>query len=197
MWTRLKWRAAGAELTLDQIEHDILRPVFKQPLVHFALSCGSVSCPALAAEPDVADRLLTQLGDATRGYLASEHGLRAGGDRLDVSSLFIWYADDFVAEYARLVPGTRSEQERAVSSCRGALRSRGAIRAGQDTWRTAGLSRLQLVVERSTRRHDRLTIRSETPVQIRLGGDEAEGRPRRSLDDPFEDLPRLRAGRQL
>ncbi len=114
VWTRLKWRAAGAELTLDQIEHDILRPVFKQPLVHFALSCGSVSCPALAAEPYVADRLLTQLGDATRGYLASERGLRAGGDRLDVSSLFSWYADDFVAEYARVVPGTRSEQERAV-----------------------------------------------------------------------------------
>ena len=94
VWTRLKWRAAGADLTLDQIVHDILRPVFKQPLVHFALSCGSVSCPPLAAEAYVADRLPVQLDDAARRYLATEHGLRASGDRLDVSSLFNWYADD-------------------------------------------------------------------------------------------------------
>ncbi len=51
VWTTLTWRAAGRTVTLDDIEHRILRPEFKEPRVHFAVNCASVGCPPLAAEP--------------------------------------------------------------------------------------------------------------------------------------------------
>jgi hypothetical protein len=48
VWTSLAWKAAGRTVTLDDIEHRILRPTFREPLVHFAVNCASVSCPPLA-----------------------------------------------------------------------------------------------------------------------------------------------------
>jgi hypothetical protein len=95
VWTALMWHAAGRTLTLDQIEHEILRPVFKDPRVHFAINCASVGCPPLAREPYVAARLDAQLDDAARRYLASPQGLRIAGNRLKVSSIFKWYGGDF------------------------------------------------------------------------------------------------------
>jgi hypothetical protein len=114
VWTRLKWRAAGREVTLDQIEHEILRPAFKDPRVHFAINCASISCPPLAATPYAAARLDAQLDEAARRYLASPHGLQISGDRLRVSSIFKWYGDDFVERYAAAGPPSGTPRDRAI-----------------------------------------------------------------------------------
>jgi hypothetical protein len=95
VWTSLTWRAAGRSLTLDHIEHEILRPVFKEPRVHFAINCASVGCPPLNREPYVAARLEAQLDEAARRYLAGPTGLQISGDRIKVSSLLKWYGEDF------------------------------------------------------------------------------------------------------
>lgn len=97
VWTSLTWRAAGRSLTLDHIEHEILRPVFKEPRVHFAINCASVGCPPLNREPYVAARLEAQLDEAARRYLASPSGLQISGDRIKVSSILKWYGEDFGA----------------------------------------------------------------------------------------------------
>lgn len=115
VWTRLKFRAAGRDVTLDEIEHEILRPTFRDPRLHFAINCASKSCPALRNEPYVADRLDAQLDDAARRYLASPFGIRIGGERLEVSSIFKWYGEDFVLDGARAASGGRREaRDRAV-----------------------------------------------------------------------------------
>jgi len=114
VWTELNWHAAGRTVTLDDIEHRILRPTFKDARIHFALNCASVSCPPLAATPYGPDTLGTQLDEAARTYLASTEGLRADGDTFRLSSIFKWYGDDFIAEYAPLVPGERPAKERAI-----------------------------------------------------------------------------------
>jgi hypothetical protein len=114
VWTRIRWRAGGLDLTLDQIEHDIIRAIFKEPLAHFSLSCAAVSCAPLQPEPLVAGRLAEQLESAARSFLASADGLRISGERLDVSSRLRWYAGDFITEYARLIPGSREEPERGI-----------------------------------------------------------------------------------
>ena len=51
VWTTLKWPVAGKTVTLDDIEHKILRPQFAEPRIHFAINCASVGCPPLAARP--------------------------------------------------------------------------------------------------------------------------------------------------
>jgi hypothetical protein len=96
VWTELTWRAAGRTLTLDDIEHTILRPTFNDPRVHFAINCASVGCPPLAREPYIAAAGLDQQLDASaRRYLASPQGLQVTGNRIKVSSIFKWYGADF------------------------------------------------------------------------------------------------------
>lgn len=114
VWTDLTWQAAGQAVTLDDIEHRILRPTFHDARIHFAINCASVSCPPLAAEPYRADGLDRRLDEAARIYLASREGLRIDGDTLLVSSLFKWYGDDFVAGYAGQAPAGRDPKARAI-----------------------------------------------------------------------------------
>ncbi|MGH9370731.1 MAG: DUF547 domain-containing protein [Vicinamibacterales bacterium] len=96
VWTALSWDVAGRKVTLDDIEHRILRPGFGDPRIHFAIDCASVSCPPLATRPYQAAGLDAQLDEAARAYLASPQGLRVERDRLYVSSIFKWYGDDFI-----------------------------------------------------------------------------------------------------
>ncbi|CAN5829700.1 DUF547 domain-containing protein [soil metagenome] len=114
VWTARHWRAAGRAVSLDDIEHQVLRPVFMDARIHFAVNCASVSCPPLAAEPYRAETLGAQLDAAARRYLASPEGLRLDGNTLRVSSIFKWYGEDFAAEYSPIVPGTRPQVERAI-----------------------------------------------------------------------------------
>ncbi len=114
VWNKLKWQAAGRSVTLDDIEHKILRPTFKDARIHFAVNCASVSCPPLAAEPYRPDTLGAQLDAAARQFLATPEGLRVDGDTLRVSSIFKWYGDDFIEKFAPVVPGSRDARERAI-----------------------------------------------------------------------------------
>ena len=100
VWDVQRWPVAGRLVTLDQIEHEILRPIFKDPRVHVAINCASKSCPPLGAEPYVASQIDRQLDDAARRFLATEQVVKLSGGRLMASSVFKWYGDDFIPAYA-------------------------------------------------------------------------------------------------
>lgn len=85
---------AGEALSLDDIEHGKIRR-FKDPRIHGALVCGSVSCPTLRSEPYVGGRLDSQLDDQMRAFLAGGGALIADG-RIMLSRVFLWYGADFV-----------------------------------------------------------------------------------------------------
>jgi hypothetical protein len=98
IWKRKVGTVAGREYALDDIEHGILRREFKEPRVHFAIVCASLSCPDLPPEPFGAERLDAQLDEQTRAFLANPtKGLApgAGGTTARVSSIFKWFRDDF------------------------------------------------------------------------------------------------------
>jgi hypothetical protein len=104
---------AGERLSLDDIEHGKVRR-FKDPRVHAALVCGSVSCPSLRAEPYAGPRLQAQLADQMRSFLA------AGGavpdeerGELRLSRIFLWYGSDFVRP--RMMPAWLPVSRRAVA----------------------------------------------------------------------------------
>jgi hypothetical protein len=88
-------KIGGKTLTLDEIEHDILRPRFKDPRVHFAINCASKSCPPLIPKPYEGSTLDQQLDGSTRGFLNNPQRNRLEGDTLYVSKIFKWFADDF------------------------------------------------------------------------------------------------------
>ena len=114
VWTTLNWPVAGKTVTLDDIEHKILRPQFADPRIHFAINCASVGCPPLAPVPYRAEGLSESLDAAARTYLASPQGLVADNRTLRVTSIFDWYGDDFIAQYGPRMPGAQPAKTRAI-----------------------------------------------------------------------------------
>jgi hypothetical protein len=95
VWTVARHRVGGFAVTLDEIEHRILRPFFRDPRVHFALNCASRSCAPLPGWAYAGERLEAQLEERARAFLTDPRNVRSEGDRLFVSRYFDWYASDF------------------------------------------------------------------------------------------------------
>ena len=94
-WDREAVTVTGTALTLNDIEHRILRPLFKDPRIHFAVNCASIGCPDLAAEAYDASNLESLLDEGARAYVNHPRGARFEGTRLHLSSIFDWYRTDF------------------------------------------------------------------------------------------------------
>lgn len=95
---RDKARSGGRDLSLNDIEHQILRQRFREPRVHFVLNCASASCPVLPSRALEAETLDRTLEAATRAFLSDSDKNHLGpGATLELSSLFKWYRSDFEA----------------------------------------------------------------------------------------------------
>lgn len=82
-------------LSLDDIEHGIMRPIFGDMRVHYAVNCASLGCPNLPLEPFTGSQLETQLDAAARAYINHPRGVTIDGDVLTISSIYEWYRQDF------------------------------------------------------------------------------------------------------
>jgi hypothetical protein len=98
VWDRKETVILQRPMTLNAIEHDVLRREFEEPRVHVALVCGALSCPPLRAEPYRGSSLDAQLDDQTRRFLSDVRNFHIDRDRGEVwvSQLFEWYAEDFL-----------------------------------------------------------------------------------------------------
>jgi hypothetical protein len=94
-WSIRFARLGGETFTLDNIEHDILRPKFKEPRVHFAVNCASISCPSLISEAYTAEKLEKQLENNTITFLHNREFNTISGNTLYVSKIFSWFSEDF------------------------------------------------------------------------------------------------------
>ena len=94
-WEKKICRIDDDVMTLDHIEHDILRSRFKDPRVHFAINCAALSCPPLRSEPYLGSILDRQLDDAASAFINNQKRNYLSGDTLYVSKIFKWFAEDF------------------------------------------------------------------------------------------------------
>ncbi len=94
-WKKKFVRLGGKLITLDTIEHDILRPEFEDPRVHMAVNCASKGCPPLWKEPFTGSRLNDQLNAVTRNFVNDPGFNRLTGKTLYVSRIFKWFSEDF------------------------------------------------------------------------------------------------------
>ncbi len=89
----------GKEVTLDNVEHDMIRAegVFNDPRIHVAVVCASIGCPMLRNESFTSDKLESQLDDGMRRFLSdrSRNRYNAETKKLEVSKIFDWYKKDF------------------------------------------------------------------------------------------------------
>ncbi len=93
----------GQELSLNDIEHRILRPIWQDSRIHYAVNCASIGCPNLQLQPFSAANSEELLDLAAHDYVNSPRGVRFEGDKLIVSSIYSWYRDDFAADEAGLL----------------------------------------------------------------------------------------------
>jgi len=94
-WKKSFYRLLGESRNLDWIEHEQLRPKYNDPRVHAAIVCASIGCPALRPEAFTAERIEDQLEDGMRRFLGDRTRNRASADKLEVSSIFKWFREDF------------------------------------------------------------------------------------------------------
>jgi hypothetical protein len=85
----------GKELSLDDIEHGILRPIWKDVRIHYAVNCASIGCPNLALKAYRAATLETMLDDAARAYINHPRGFDQIDGQLVASNIFEWYQSDW------------------------------------------------------------------------------------------------------
>ncbi len=102
-WGRERVTVEGEALTLNDIEHRILRPIWRDPRIHYAVNCASVGCPNLQAEAFTAANTEALLEAAARDYVNSPRGFSLADGALTVSSIYVWFAADFGAGDAGII----------------------------------------------------------------------------------------------
>ena len=116
-WAERAVRAGGRVLSVDDVEHGIVRPQFKDPRVHMAFVCTAKGCPPLRSGAYVADQIDAQLDDQARRFLAQEsrNFVNVHTAVVHGSPIFTWYKADFGSDYAavgafwaRYVPDKRA-----------------------------------------------------------------------------------------
>ncbi|MGE3801849.1 MAG: DUF547 domain-containing protein, partial [Candidatus Kapaibacterium sp.] len=102
---KVKFDVAGQQLTLNEIENTIVRPTFKEPLIHFGLVCAARSCPPLIPKAYTEANVREELAANARNYLADKKQNRfdAKSGKLSLSKIFEWYKADFGGDDAGLI----------------------------------------------------------------------------------------------
>lgn len=102
VWDEISFDVMGRDLTLEHIEHKILRAKFNEPRIHAALVCAAMGCPPLRNEPYTGQKLDEQLNRQMQLFLAHRAKFKINREKGKVylSPIFEWFAEDFVSENA-------------------------------------------------------------------------------------------------
>ena len=86
---------SGKPLSLDDIEHGILRPIWKDVRIHYAVNCASIGCPNLANRAYTGQALEEMLDEAATAYINHPRGFARVEGKLVASSIYDWYGSDW------------------------------------------------------------------------------------------------------
>ena len=102
-WDDVHAQVAGRDLTLNDIEHRILRPIWRDARIHYAVNCASLGCPNLAPKAYASATLEEQLEQGATEYVNHPRGAAFVDGELIVSSIYDWYQEDFGDSEAAVV----------------------------------------------------------------------------------------------
>ncbi|MEP3635773.1 MAG: DUF547 domain-containing protein [Paracoccaceae bacterium] len=131
-WNRKDVMVNGTALSLNDIEHRIIRPTFNEPRIHYALNCAAASCPNLAPQAWRGAGLDAALEAAELSYLADDRGISIDEDgRVTASKIYIWFREDFGANQSEVLERLISKSPEPKAA---ALQARGRIDRYQYDW---------------------------------------------------------------
>lgn len=94
-WGRKLVTVEGEALSLNDIEHRILRPIWQDPRIHYAVNCAAIGCPNLQAQAFTGDNADSMMEDAGRAFVNDPRGVSISGNRVTVSRIYDWFIEDF------------------------------------------------------------------------------------------------------
>ncbi len=106
-WDRKLVTIEGAKVSLNDIEHRILRPIWRDPRLHYALNCASLGCPNLRRDAYTAANTDALLEAGARDYVNHPRGVTIDGSGLTVSSIYVWFKPDFGGSDAGVIAHLR------------------------------------------------------------------------------------------
>lgn len=100
LFSRGPWEAKlleveGEEISLNDVEHRILRPIWQDPRVHYAVNCASMGCPNLQDRAYTTANLEVLLEKGAREYINHPRGASFQGKKVVLSSIYDWFQEDF------------------------------------------------------------------------------------------------------
>ena len=115
-WNKEVLRIDGEKLSLNDIEHRILRPIWDDGMTHYGVNCASMGCPDLRPEAYTGDTIWAQLRDNARDYVNSPAGVRFDDGELIVSRIYEWYRRDFGHSDQAIISELRRHAAPALST---------------------------------------------------------------------------------
>jgi hypothetical protein len=94
-WQANTMKVSGLDLSLDDVENKILRAIFKDPRVHYAVNCASYGCPNLQAGAFTGALLEQQLEAGARAFINHPRGVAVEGGNVKASNIYTWFVADF------------------------------------------------------------------------------------------------------
>ncbi|MEM7247540.1 MAG: DUF547 domain-containing protein [Acidobacteriota bacterium] len=96
-WDHVRWKLGGKTVSLNQLEHEIIRKEFVEPRIHFAVNCASLGCPPLRPEAYHAATLEQQLETQMREVHAQDRWFRydTRNNTVHLSAVYDWFRGDF------------------------------------------------------------------------------------------------------
>jgi hypothetical protein len=118
VWDKLQFRAVGKTVTLEEIEHEILRKQFNEPRIHFAIVCASLGCHDLRNEAYKADIINEQLENAAIIFINNPQKgveINSATKVVNISKIFKWFGEDFIDGFGKtLLFNDRDTKDRTV-----------------------------------------------------------------------------------
>jgi len=116
-WGRELVEIEGEGVSLDDIEHRILRPIWADPRIHYAVNCASIGCPNLAPAAYTTATLEAMLDEGARAYVNHPRGVTIADDgMLTVSSVYAWFDEDFGIRDANVIAHLKAYAEPALKA---------------------------------------------------------------------------------
>ncbi|PHI20012.1 hypothetical protein CEQ90_09730 [Lewinellaceae bacterium SD302] len=114
----VKWIELGSKkYSLNNIEHQVIRPTYNDPRIHFAVNCAAASCPPLHNKAFTANGLDATLTSLTKRFINNPAYNDIGSEEAVVSKIFEWYAEDFgdLQKYLNTYSTTQLEEKAKIS----------------------------------------------------------------------------------
>ena len=120
-WGKALFSVEDEALSLDDIEHRILRPIWRDPRIHYAVNCASIGCPNLIPEAFTGANTKILLERAARDYVNHPRGARVENGKLTVSSIYAWFEDDFGGDDAGVIAHLRHYADDDLAAALGGI----------------------------------------------------------------------------